>query len=59
MQDAFAGLDLGAGTELEGYATLLDWPNLTTKLAERGFNEDEIRGLIGGNYLRFFREVVG
>lgn len=46
-------------TELDRYRTLLDWPNLTVQLAARGFDEDEIRGIVGGNYLRFFREVVG
>jgi membrane dipeptidase len=46
-------------TELDGYKTMLDWPNLTVHLAKRGFNEDEIRGIVGGNYLRFFRDVVG
>jgi membrane dipeptidase len=41
------------------YRTMLDWPNLTVELAQRGFNEQEIRGIIGGNYLRLFRDVVG
>ena len=46
-------------TDFDRYRTMLDWPNLTKQLAARGFNEDEIRGIVGGNYLRFFREVVG
>ena len=36
-----------------------DWPNITVKLAERGFTEDELRKLLGLNFLRVFREVVG
>ncbi|MBN19067.1 MAG: peptidase M19, partial [Chloroflexi bacterium] len=36
-----------------------DWPNLTVKLAEKGFNEEELRKLLGLNYLRYFREVIG
>ena len=36
-----------------------DWPNITAKLAERGFNEDELRKLLGLNFLRVFRDVVG
>ena len=36
-----------------------DWPNITVKLAERGFNEDELRKLLGLNFLRVFRDVVG
>ena len=42
-----------------GYDNFGDWPNLTLKLAERGFNEDELRKLLGLNYLRVFREIVG
>ncbi len=42
-----------------GYDDFGDWPNLTIKLAERGFNEDELRKLLGLNYLRVFREIVG
>ena len=36
-----------------------DWPNITAKLAERGFDEDELRKLLGLNFLRVFRDVVG
>ncbi len=36
-----------------------DWPNITVQLAERGFNEEELRKLLGLNYLRYFRDVVG
>ena len=42
-----------------GFNDFRDWPNLTVKLAERGFNEEELRKLLGLNYLRAFREVVG
>ena len=44
---------------MEDYQTVRDWPNITVKLAERGFNEAEIRKLLGLNYLRVFREIVG
>ena len=36
-----------------------DWPNITVKLAERGFNDEELRKLLGLNFLRVFRDVVG
>ncbi len=42
-----------------GYDNFGDWPNLTIKLAERGFTEEELRKLLGLNYLRVFREIVG
>ena len=44
---------------IEGYSNFGDWPNITLKLAEKGFNEDELRKLLGLNYLRYFREVIG
>ena len=43
----------------EVYNDFTDWPNLTIKLAERGFNEVEIKKMLGLNYLRVFEEVVG
>lgn len=36
-----------------------DWPNITVKLAERGFSEAELRKLLGQNYVRVFRDIVG
>jgi len=42
-----------------GFNDFRDWPNLTVALAERGFNEEEMRKLLGLNYLRVFREIVG
>jgi membrane dipeptidase len=47
------------GIKLEGYNDFTDWPNLTIKLAERGFNDEEIKKMLGLNYLRVFEEVVG
>ena len=44
---------------LVGYDNFGDWPNLTVKLAERGFNEEELRKILGLNYLRVFRDIVG
>ncbi len=44
---------------IDGYSNFGDWPNLTVKLAEKGFTEDELKKLLGLNYLRYFREVIG
>lgn len=41
------------------YQTFADWPMLTVALANRGFDEDELRKLLGLNYLRVFRDIVG
>ena len=44
---------------IDGFENFTDWPNITVKLAERGFNDEELRRILGLNYLRVFRDVVG
>jgi membrane dipeptidase len=44
---------------LRGYETFADWPNLTAALARWGFNEEELRKLLGLNFLRVFRDIAG
>ena len=44
---------------MKGYERLADWPNLTVALAEAGFNEQELRKLLGLNYLRVFKAWLG
>ena len=44
---------------IESFDQFTDWPNITLKLVERGFNEEELRKILGLNYLRVFKEVVG
>jgi len=43
---------------LKGY-TWEDWPNITRGLVSRGYSDDEINKIIGGNFLRVFEQVVG
>ena len=35
-----------------------NWPYWTVGLVCRGFADDEIRKLIGGNYVRYCRDVL-
>ncbi|MBI4279297.1 MAG: membrane dipeptidase [Armatimonadetes bacterium] len=44
---------------LNGFEDFRDWPNLTTALARWGFDEEELRKLLGLNFLRVFKDVVG
>lgn len=44
---------------MEGFESFGDWPNVTVALAQAGYTEDELRKLLGLNYLRVFRDVVG
>jgi membrane dipeptidase len=44
---------------IAGFESFTDWPNITVALAQWGFNEEELRKLLGLNFLRVFRDVVG
>ncbi len=35
------------------------WPNITRALVDRGYSDDEIKKIIGGNLLRFLKETIG
>jgi membrane dipeptidase len=45
--------------QMEGFNSFGDWPNLTVGLAAAGYTQDELRKLLGLNYLRVFRDIVG
>ncbi|GAG42695.1 unnamed protein product, partial [marine sediment metagenome] len=47
------------GAVVEGFGEWREWPNITRGLVSRGYSEDEIKGILGGNFLRIFKEVVG
>ena len=41
----------------EGFDGVACFPRLTEALVERGFSDDEVLKILGGNFLRVFREV--
>ena len=43
----------------EGLESISKLPNLTKGLAKRGYSEEEIRKILGANFLRLFAEVCG
>jgi len=45
--------------ETEGYRDQRDWINIIKGLISRGYKEDEIKAIIGGNFLKIFKKVVG
>ncbi len=48
----------GVGGELaDGLRSVADFPNLVAGLQERGYRDDDIRKILGGNLLRVWREV--
>lgn len=36
-----------------------EWPNITRGLIARGYSDDQVRSILGGNALRILQEVVG
>ena len=42
-----------------GYGWMEHTPNFTKGLVARGYSDQEIRGILGGNWMKLFREVWG
>ena len=43
---------------IEGYEIWYDFPNATEALVRRGFAEEDVRKVIGSNFLRVFMKVL-
>jgi len=52
------GTDFDGGGEIEGCFDVSELPNLTLELVRRGYTEEEIRKIWGGNLMRVFSEVI-
>lgn len=55
---------VGLGSDFDGIETPPDglrdvsmFPNITSELKSRGYSDDDIRGILGGNFLRVMSEV--
>lgn len=44
---------------LNGFEDYRDMPNITRGLVARGYGDEEIAGILGGNFMRVFEEVCG
>lgn len=42
----------------EGVEELADWPKITEGLINRGYTKEEVRQIVGGNFMRVFGEAV-
>jgi membrane dipeptidase len=52
------GTDFDGGGGVDGCYDVSEMGNITTELVRRGYKEDEIRKIWGGNFMRVFREVI-
>lgn len=51
------GTDFDGGGGVEGCNDVSEMGNITLELVKRGYSEDEIEKIWGGNFMRVFREV--
>jgi len=51
------GSDFDGGGGLDGCADVSEFPNITAEMLKRGYTEDEIRKVWGGNFFRVFATV--
>lgn len=51
------GSDFNHGGGVTGYNSVAEGPNVTLGLLKRGYTEEDIRKLWGGNFIRVFKEV--
>jgi membrane dipeptidase len=48
----------GAGSFPKGLEDVTGYPLITYHLLKRGYKEEDIKKILGGNFLRFFEEVI-
>ncbi len=51
------GTDFNHGAGIAGFNDEGEAPNVTRELVRRGYSEEQIRKIWGGNFLRVFRRV--
>ncbi|MCC6945242.1 MAG: membrane dipeptidase [Thermomicrobiales bacterium] len=50
---------VGALVNVQGFDDYRDFSNITRGLVSRGYSDDQIRGILGENFLRVFEHVCG
>ncbi|MEO8849488.1 MAG: membrane dipeptidase, partial [Casimicrobiaceae bacterium] len=45
--------------QVVGMETWDQWPNLTAAMLRRGIPEETVIAIVGGNFLRVFRDICG
>lgn len=58
FQMGFRDSNFKVGVFLEGMRKYTDFINLTRGLVSRGYSDDKIKGILGGNFLKLWEKVV-
>ena len=48
-----------APVQVAGFDDYRDFPNITRGLVKRGYSDSQIKGILGENFLRVFKQVCG
>ncbi len=59
MMSVYLIPDIDYGDVPEGFEDWSDFPNITRGLVSRKYSDEDIKGILGGNFLRVFKEAVG
>jgi membrane dipeptidase len=51
--------NLDSATNLIGFDDYRDFPNITRGLVKRGYDDEQIKGILGENFVRVFEEACG
>jgi len=49
----------GIGSTPEGLEDVSKMPNMTRVMVKRGYSDEDIMKILGGNHLRVFKKVIG
>ena len=59
LADVLKDVELAPDEQLEGFHGIQDLPRLTDALLTRGYSEEDVQKVLGGNFMRLFRQVWG
>jgi membrane dipeptidase len=59
LADVLKGVELAPDEQLEGFHGMQDLPRLTEALLSRGYSDEDVQKVLGGNFMRVFRQVWG
>jgi membrane dipeptidase len=59
LAEVLKGAELEPDEQLEGFRGMQDMPRVTQALLDRGYSDEDVQKVLGGNFMRVFRTVWG